>query len=70
LLAPAGTPTDIIRKINGAVNAALKTEDVRQRLIKANFEPMGGSPEQFAEVLQRDIVRYTKIIRDAQIKPD
>ena len=70
LLAPAGTPTDIIRKINGAVNAALKTEDVRQRLIKANFEPMGGSPEQFAEVLQRDIVRYTRIIRDAQIKPD
>jgi tripartite-type tricarboxylate transporter receptor subunit TctC len=70
LLAPAGTPSDVIKKINAAVNAALQSEDVKQRLIKANFEPLGGTPEQFAEVLQRDIIRYTKIIQDAQIKPD
>lgn len=70
LLAPAGTPSDIIKKINAAVNAALQSEDVKQRLIKANFEPLGGTPEQFAEVLQRDIIRYTKIIQDAKIKPD
>ena len=70
LLAPAGTPSEVIKKINTAVNAALQSEDVKQRLIKANFEPLGGTPEQFAEVLQRDIIRYTKIIQDAQIKPD
>jgi tripartite-type tricarboxylate transporter receptor subunit TctC len=70
LLAPAGTPSEVIKKINAAVNAALQSDDVKQRLIKANFEPLGGTPEQFAEVLQRDIIRYTKIIQDAQIKPD
>jgi len=70
LLAPAGTPLEVIKKINTAVNTALQSEEVKQRLIKANFEPLGGTPEQFAEVLQRDIIRYTKIIQDAQIKPD
>lgn len=70
LLAPTGTPPEVIKKINTAVNGALQSEEVKLRLTKANFEPLGGSPEQFAEVLQRDIIRYTKIIQDAQIKPD
>lgn len=70
LLAPSGTPVQIIQRINAAVNAALKTEDVKQRLARTNFEALGGTPEQFAEVLQKDIARYTKIIRDAQIKVD
>jgi tripartite-type tricarboxylate transporter receptor subunit TctC len=70
LLAPTGTPPEVIKKINTAVNGALQSEEVKLRLTKANFEPIGGSPEQFAEVLQRDIIRYTKIIQDAQIKPD
>src|SRR3954469_9858175 len=49
ILAPAGTPKDIVAKLNGGINAALRQEDVRSRLTAAGVEIQGGTPEQFGE---------------------
>ena len=48
ILAPAGTPKDVVAKLNSSINAALKMEDVRSRLMGAGIEIQGGAPEKFA----------------------
>ena len=50
ILAPAGTPKDAVARLNTAINAALKMDDVRARLIGVGIEIQGGTPEQFGAV--------------------
>ena len=50
LVAPAGTPRAVIEKLAAAANAALKSDDVVSRLKAAGFEPLGGSPDEFARI--------------------
>src|ERR671930_743463 len=52
ILAPAGTPKDAVAKLNSSINAALKMDDVRSRLIGAGIEIQGGTPAEFAKVIQ------------------
>ena len=47
-LGPAGTPADVVSRINGEVNASLKSPDLRANMRKVGFEPTGGSPQDFA----------------------
>src|SRR5204862_2416831 len=47
ILAPAGTPKPVVAKLNGAINAALKQEDVRGKLTGAGIEVQGGTPAEF-----------------------
>jgi tripartite-type tricarboxylate transporter receptor subunit TctC len=70
MLAPAGTPKPIIAKLNGIINTSLNSPEFKQRMAEQNYEAIGGTPEAFTEVLKRDLVRYEKIIREADIKPD
>lgn len=68
LVGPAGMPRDVVTKLNGAVAAGLKSPDVLQRLNTLGYEPIGGSPDQFAATIRADIASYGKIIRAAGIK--
>jgi tripartite-type tricarboxylate transporter receptor subunit TctC len=70
LLAPAGTPPAIIQKVNEAINSMLKTPDVRERLSAMAFEPVGGTPQQFGDYIKTETVKWGKIVRDGNIKPD
>jgi tripartite-type tricarboxylate transporter receptor subunit TctC len=70
LLAPAGTPPAIIQKVNEAINRMLATPDVRERLSAMAFEPVGGTPQQFADYIKTETVKWGKIVRDGNIKPD
>jgi len=68
LFAPAGTPRDIVVKINNAVQRMLADRDFRDRFLTPNlYEPMSGSPEQFAEQIRLDAERWQKVIRDAKL---
>ncbi len=69
LLGPAGMPKVAVSKLNAALLKMLQTEEVRQRLITAGSEPLGSSPEQFAEFIRTEIPRWSKVIRDAGITP-
>jgi tripartite-type tricarboxylate transporter receptor subunit TctC len=68
LFAPRGTSRDIVVKINNAVQRILADRDFRDRFLTPNlYEPMSGSPEQFAEQIRVDAERWQKVIRDAKL---
>ena len=68
ILAPAGTPQDIVRKLNADINRILQAPDVRERLTALGTEPTGGTPEQFAETIKADTARWAKVVSDAGIR--
>jgi tripartite-type tricarboxylate transporter receptor subunit TctC len=70
ILAPAATPRDVVAKLNGAMNAALKQEDVRSRLTGAGIEIQGGTPEQFGKVIQAEVDKWGRIVRSAGIQAE
>lgn len=70
LLAPAGTPKDIVNQINAAVLSAIRTPDARQRFIAQGFEPQGSTPEEGAAHLASEVAKYAKAIRDSGTKID
>ena len=70
VLAPAGTARDIVSRLNAIVVNALASSDVRERLAGQGAEPIGNSPEQFTAQMQRDLVKWAKVVKDANIKLD
>jgi tripartite-type tricarboxylate transporter receptor subunit TctC len=70
ILAPANTPKEVVSKLNLAINAALKLEDVRARLSGAGIEIQSGTPEQFLDVIKSEVDKWGRIIKDAGIQPE
>ena len=70
LLATGGTPKDVIAKLNAAVVEILNTPEMKQQLATQGAEVVADTPEQFAAFLRDDLVKWTKIVKDAGIKPD
>ena len=70
LLAPAGTPGEIIARLNREVNLILAQPDVRERLAAGNVEVVGGSPEELRRLIATDTERWAKVIRAAGIRVD
>jgi len=70
ILAPAGTPKDAVAKLNSSINAALKMDDVRSRLMGAGIEIQGGTPEAFAEVIRIEVDKWGRIVKEAGIQPE
>jgi tripartite-type tricarboxylate transporter receptor subunit TctC len=70
LLAPAGTPKEIVAKLNAAANAALKMDDVRAKLQGAGIEIQGGTPEDFGNVIRTEVEKWGRIVKAAGIKAD
>jgi tripartite-type tricarboxylate transporter receptor subunit TctC len=67
LFAPAGTPRDIVARLRGEVAEVLKSPDVVERLRSSGNEPVGSTPQQFDALYKADIVKFAKIIADANI---
>jgi len=68
VLAPAGTPPATIRRLNAEIVKALHTPPVRERLVtQGGNEIVTGTPEEFAALIQSDLQRYAKLIKDAKI---
>ncbi len=70
ILAPAGTPKDIVTKLNVAINDALKLADVRARLTGAGIEIQSGTPEQFDQVIKSEVDKWGRITKEAGIVPE
>jgi len=68
ILAPAGTPREIVTKLNVDLSKALEQPEVRSSLLAEGAEPAGGTPEQFAAHIRAEKERLGKIIRDAKIR--
>ncbi len=70
LFAPVGTPREIIVRLHGEVIKALASAEVKQRLAAQGFDADGNTPEQFADVIRRDLARWQKVIASAKIRVD
>jgi tripartite-type tricarboxylate transporter receptor subunit TctC len=70
LLAPAGTPKDVIAKLNAEFNKALQNPELRKKLGDEGADPAGGTPEQFAALIKDDIPRWGKVVKDSGAKVD
>jgi len=68
LIAPARTPAPILDKLNHEVNRILNTEDAKQLLAANAFNIAGGTRQQYAAFIKSEIVKWTKIIKDAGIR--
>ncbi len=70
LVAPAGTPAAIIKKLEAEVNAIIKLDDFQARLKQIGLVPGGGTGEEFAAMVARDIPKWTAVAKAANIKLD
>ena len=68
ILAPAGTPRDIVQRLNAEIAKALDQPEVRGSLLAEGAEPVGGTPEQFATHIRSEKDRLGKLIREAKIR--
>ena len=67
MLAPAGTPRDIVERYNTMTNEILSTPAVREKLAKQGLTVIGGPPEKFADLITKDLAKWSKAIKDAGI---
>jgi tripartite-type tricarboxylate transporter receptor subunit TctC len=70
VLAPAGTPRDIIVRLNTEIVKILNAPDVKDRFAKQGVEVRTSTPEQFSEFLRAEVSRWAKVVQDANIKAD
>ncbi len=68
VITPAGTPPGIIERLNGEINRALASEDVKERFLRQGVDPQGGSQASFAAYLRSEIPKWGKIVRDTGAK--
>jgi len=70
VLAPAGTPAEIITRLNAAILKVLGSASVKERFAGLALEPAPSTPEQFSVYIKEDFARWTKVVKDASIKVD
>ena len=69
-LAPAGTPREVVQKLNSEILKVLHAPDVKQRLAGLGIDVAGSSPERYAEAIRAKIQRYGKLVKDAGARVD
>jgi tripartite-type tricarboxylate transporter receptor subunit TctC len=70
IVAPAGTPNDIIARWHNDIARMVAMPDVRQRLETLGFAPVANAPEEFGERLRTEMARWGKVVHDAKIRAD
>jgi tripartite-type tricarboxylate transporter receptor subunit TctC len=68
VVAPKGTPPEIIQKLNLEIGRALKDPDFARQLSTMGLDPLGSTPDEFAALLRKEIPRWKQIARDAEVK--
>lgn len=70
VLAPAGTPRDIVARLNAEIVKVLNSPEVKDRFAKQGVEVRTSTPEQFGEFLRAEVARWARVIKEAGIKAD
>jgi tripartite-type tricarboxylate transporter receptor subunit TctC len=70
ILAPAGTPRDVVMKLNTAVAKIVRMPDIAEKLLSDGAEPVGGTPAEFAKHLGDEINRFRKLAKDIGLKTE
>jgi tripartite-type tricarboxylate transporter receptor subunit TctC len=67
---PANTPRAVVDRVNGEINQIVAMPAVRERFAQLGFEITGGTPAEFAAVVQSEASKWSKVIREANVKPE
>jgi tripartite-type tricarboxylate transporter receptor subunit TctC len=70
ILAPAGTPRDVLARLHSASTRALQDPQVKQRFLADGGEAVGNTPEEFAAIIRSDFEKWGKLVKQAGIQPD
>ena len=70
VLVAAHTPPAIVSRLNSEINKALASPDLKEKLLAAGIQPIGGTSEHFASFIKSETARYAKVIKEAGIKPE
>ena len=70
VLAPAGTPPDIVNKLSVEIGKIARSPEMREKLVAMGAEPVGGTPEEFKAVIDRDIAKWKPLAQKVGIKVD
>jgi tripartite-type tricarboxylate transporter receptor subunit TctC len=69
MFAPAGTPRDIVERLQREIVGSLQASDVLERFGNVGAEPVGSTPAEFVERIRSDTARWSEVIRAANVKP-
>jgi tripartite-type tricarboxylate transporter receptor subunit TctC len=70
VLAPAGTPRPIIQRLHDEIVKILQQPNVKELLVKDGGEPIGSTPEQFAEFIRAETLKWATVVKSAGIRPE
>ncbi len=70
IAAPRGTPKAVIARVNAEMNLALKAPALRDLLGAQGAEPAGGTPEEFAALIKRDLAKWGKVVKESGARVD
>jgi len=70
LFAPAGTPREIVAKVQAEVARIVQMPDIRERIVGLGGEPVGNRSDQFAAIVKGDVAKWRKVVKDANVHVD
>jgi tripartite-type tricarboxylate transporter receptor subunit TctC len=70
ILAPAGTPKSVIARLNAEALKVVETKEIQEAMIRQGMDPTGTTPAEFDAYLRREIAKWTRVAREANIKAD
>jgi tripartite-type tricarboxylate transporter receptor subunit TctC len=70
ILAPAGTPRPVVARLNGELGRIMHSSEMKERLDALATDPVTGTPEEFAELIRREIAKWGEVVREAGLKAD
>jgi tripartite-type tricarboxylate transporter receptor subunit TctC len=69
ILAPKGTPAEIVNRVYAETRKALELQEVKERLAQAALQPVGSSPKEFDALIRGDLERWTAVARELKLEP-
>jgi tripartite-type tricarboxylate transporter receptor subunit TctC len=70
LLAPAGTPRDVVQLLAANVGRAARSPDIRQKLVDQGADPVGNTPEEFERQLRDEVARWVEVVKVSGAKAE
>lgn len=70
MLAPAGTPANIVGRLNAEYNKIISEPEMRKRMIANGYEPVGGPPEKFGAHIRTEIAKWGPVVKRANVRVD
>lgn len=70
MFAPAGTPREVVARLNSEINKGIVTPEMREKLVGMGADPVGGTPEEFAAFHKAELAKWAKVVKDSGARID